>query len=145
MSFSYNLGANPAIDYPRLLIADTDSTHPIFQDEEINSASAIDAVVFFPAVQSGIAGPTTGTASPRRTAATLLDALAANKARLSAALEVLDIKLDASKAAKALQDQAKALRDTEMNSGAFGIAELYLDQFTGRQRIWKQLLRIDAA
>lgn len=145
MSFSYNMGANPQIDGPRLLIADTDSTHAIFQDEEIIFAYQVDSVAFFPAVQSGVAGLTVGTPSFRRAAATLLDALAANKARLAGTLKVLDIQIGLDTAAKALQAQAQILRDIEMNSGAFAIAELYLDQFTGRQRIWKQLLRIDAA
>ncbi len=145
MSFSYNFGANPQIDAPRLLIADTDSTHAIFQDQEIILAYQIDNVTFFPAVFQGQAGSTVGTPSYRRCAATLLDALAANKARLAGTLKVLDIQIGLDKAAAALQDQAKFLRETEMNSGAFAIAELYLDQFTGRQRIWKQLLRINGA
>lgn len=145
MSYSYNFGANPQIDAPRMLIADTDATKPIFQDEEVLLAYQIDNVVFFPAVQQGIAGLTVGSPSSRRAAATLLDALAANKARLAGTLKVLDIQIGLDTAAKALQDQAKALRQVEMDSGAFGIAEMYLDQFTGRQRIWKQLLRIDAA
>lgn len=141
MSFTYNAGANPYIDAPRMLIADTDATHPIFQDEEISMAYNIDAIQYFPAVSVNLpnAGPTP---SYRFVAATLLEALAANKSRLAAALEVLDIKIDASKAAVELRKTAEAMRDAERNSGAFGIAELFYDQFTGRERLWKQLIRV---
>jgi hypothetical protein len=144
MSFSYQFGANPQIDYPRLMVGDTDSTKPIFDDLEILSAYQIDQAVCFPAV-STLVSQTWGTPSYRRAAAVLLDALAANKARLSAALEVLDIKIDAGKAAIQLRASAQQLRDTEADSGIFAIAEQYNDQFSGRERIWKQLLRIYAA
>ncbi len=141
MSFSYGMGSNPTIDAPRMLIADTDSTHPIFADEEILMVYNIDQIQFFPAMSTGVAsaGPTS---SYRFVAATLLEALASNKARLAAALEVLDIKVDSAKAAVELRKTAEAMRDAERNSGAFGIAELFVDQFTGRERLWKQLIRL---
>ncbi len=78
----------------------------------------------------------------RFAAATCIDALCGNKARLAGSLEVLDIKINLSLAAKALQAYAESLRETERNSGAFGIAELVYDQFTSRERLWKQLIRI---
>jgi hypothetical protein len=141
MSFTYGMGGNPQIDAPRMLIADTDSTHPIFQDEEILMAYNIDTIQYFPQISTNVAsaGPTP---SYRFVAALLLEALAANKARLAAALEVLDIKIDASKAAIELRKTAEAMRDAERNSGAYGIAELFYDQFTGRERLWKQLIRV---
>ena len=58
-----------------------------------------------------------------------------------AALEVLDIKLDPSKAAKALMDQANNLRTIDDNSATFALVELVHDQFTWRERVWKQWLR----
>ena len=142
MSFSYQLGANPVIDYPRLLIADTDSTHPIFQDEEVMSAYNIDSVVMFIPIGSGSASQINITPSARRAAAVLLDALASNKARLAAALKVLDISVDGTKAAIELRNSAKALRDTEANSGNFAITEMVQTQWAARERVWKQLLRI---
>lgn len=144
MSWSYNFGSNPSIDYPRLLIADTDSTHPVFQDEEITAAGTIDNVYFFASSNSsaGQVRSSVGTPSPRRVAATLLDCLAANKARLAAALEVLDIKIDAGKAATALQKQAEYLRTVEAESGVFAVAEQVFNQFGWRERVWKQWLRL---
>lgn len=144
MGATYNFGNNPQIDYPRLMVGDTDTTKPIFDDLEVLAAYQIDLAICFPAVAT-LVSQSYGTPSYRRAAAVLLDALAANKARLSSALEVLDIKLDASKAAQELRKQAQALRDTEANSGIFAIAEQYLDQFSGRERIWRQLLRLQGA
>jgi hypothetical protein len=142
VSFSYNFGANPPIDYPRLLIADTDSTHAIFQDEEITAANNIDfMVMYIPNAQGANTQPMVQP-SARRTAAVLLDALAANKARLSAALKVLDINVDSTKAAVELRATAKQLRDTEAMSGNFAITEMVQDQWAARERVWKQLLRI---
>jgi hypothetical protein len=142
MSFSYNMGANPVIDYPRLIIADTDSTHAIFQDEEIMSAYNIDSMVMFIPVGQGSPVQVNTAPSARRAAATLLDSLASNKARLASALMVLDIKIDSTKAAKELRDSAKALRDTEADSGNFAITEMVQTQWAARERVWKQLLRI---
>lgn len=144
MSFTYNFGANLQIDAPRMMVGDTDSTHAIFQDEEILMAYQIDQAICVNPV-AVLAIQTFGNVSFRRAAAVLLDALAANKARLASALEVLDIKIDASKAAKELRATAQCLRDTEMNSGIFGIAEQYNTEFAGRERIWKQLLRLQGA
>lgn len=141
MSFSYQFGANPQIDAPRLLIADTDVLRPIFQDEEILLTYTITQTPYFPAVSTDVRY-TNAQPSYRFVAAALLEVLAANKARLSAALEVLDIRIDPSKAATELRKTAEAMRDAERNSGAFGIAELFYDQFTGRERLWKQLIRI---
>jgi hypothetical protein len=80
--------------------------------------------------------------SPRRAAALLLDGLASNRSRIVGALKVLDISMDATAAGKALRDQAAALRETEANSGMFGVAEMVQDPFSARERVWKQLLRL---
>jgi hypothetical protein len=142
MSFTYSFGANPVIDYPRLIIADTDAAQPIFQDEEVMSAYQIDSMVMFIPVGQGSPVQVNAQPSSRRAAAVLLDSLAANKARLASALKVLDIQIDSTKAAKELRDTAKELRDTEANSGNFAITEMVQTQFAARERVWKQLLRI---
>ncbi len=135
------MGLNPQIDAPRFLILDTQEAVHIFEDEEILLAYKIDKINFFPAVSTGVAMPGP-TASYRFVAACMLEALASNKARLSAALEVLDIKIDASKSAIELRKTAEAHRDAERNSGAFGIAEICYDQFTSRERLRNQLVRL---
>lgn len=140
MSFSYGAGANPTIDYVRLLVADTAAVGYIFEDSEIMAAYQIDAVAVI-----GQGNSTTftsyGTASARRAAATLLDALAANKARLGNALKVLDIQIDTKSAAADLRAQARLLREVEMESGTFAIAEMINEPFGARERWWKQAMR----
>lgn len=151
MSFSYNLGANPAIDYPRLLIADTtqfasDGTTPIYvyEDEEIQAATRIETSVFQSAqLFSGAQGrPLPTSVVPyRRIAATLLDALAADTGRLAGIKQVLDVKLDNSDCAIQLRAGAQALRDADDNSGAFFIAEQVNGPFSFIDRWWKEVQR----
>ncbi len=147
---------NPPIDYVRGLIADTqefaaDGTTPvfIFSDTEINmftqmqQAFAFQSSMFY----SPPAGQTLPSAPSNylRTAATMLRAIASNKARLSSIQQLLDVKLDPSKAATALNDQAKAYLDMDDNSGAFAIIEQCNDYFSFRDRFWKQVQRQSGA
>lgn len=144
MAFTYNFGANPPIDYPRLLISDTQDLNHVFEDSEIMAAYLIQASTW----QSGMFfSANGGTYLPQtpvsyfRVAALLLDAIASNKSRLSSITQLLDVKLDPSKAAKALHDQAEAYREVDDNSGAFAIIEQVNDQFSFRERWWKQWQR----
>jgi hypothetical protein len=147
LAFSYNFGANPAIDYPRLLIADTVDTGHVFEDSEILAATAIETATFQSAQRySGPAGSALPS-SPvpyRRIAATLLDALASNKARIAAIKQVLDVKLDASDAAIQLRAAAQALRDADDNSGSFMVIEQVNNSFSFADRWWKQIQRQSA-
>ena len=143
--------ANPPIDYPRLLVSDTtefaaDGTTPIyiFEDAEILAAALINNAVWTSAQFYSGPGGTYFPTSPvnyLRTAALLLDSLAANRARLSSIKQVLDIKLDPALAAKNLKDQAQAYRDADDNSGAFIIAEQVNTQAAFQDRWWKQIQR----
>lgn len=148
MSWSYNFGANPAIDYVRLLIADTDSTHQIFQDEEIQSAYRINANVWqsgmFYSFQNGVATLPSPPTSYLRVAALLLDALASSTARLAGIMKILDVQADTSKASAALRTQAQEYRTVEDESGAFVIIEMVHDRFTFAERFWKQVQRTSA-
>lgn len=153
MAFTYNYGANPPIDYPRLLIMDTQQFLPdgvtrgyVFEDSEILAATQIEISVFQSGqFYSGFGGLTQQQNSSvvpwRRIAATLLDALAANKARLASIVELLDVKLNPAAACKALQEQAAALREADDNSGAFAIIEQVNNQFAFRDRFWKTIQR----
>jgi hypothetical protein len=148
VSFSYQFGANPPIDYPRFLVADTVEFGPdgitpvyIFQDSEIEMAAQIEQIMVI-APGGGGQQTYTGTASYRFQAATLLETIASNKARLASAMKVLDISIDTTKAAAALCEQAKALRAAEQNSGAFAFVEWVPDQFSARERLWKQMVRL---
>jgi hypothetical protein len=147
MSFTYNFTTQPLLSQVRLLIMDTDSSAPIFDDDEVNqfifmtSSQAI--------YQSGQANPTgTPVSAPvqvyswYQAAALGLQAMASNKAYLASISKILDVTLDASKAQKALMAMAQSYLDRDDNSGAFAVAEWVNDQFSARERVWKMFLRL---
>ena len=158
-TFTYNGGANVPNDQIRLLVSDTvqyaaDGTTPIyiFSDQEINSmiyvvTSTFQSAQFFNTPSGPTGGGALGSYLPNlpvpylRVAGMLLNSIAANKARLSSVMQLLDVKLDPSKAAKALQDQAKAYFDADDNSGAMVLIEQVNDQFSFQDRWWKGLQR----
>jgi hypothetical protein len=148
VSFSYQYGNNPAIDYPRLLISDTQDENHVFEDQEILAATQIELGVWQSGMfWSGAQGVTPLPTPPvpyRRIAATLLDAIASNKSRLSSVTQLLDVHLSPEVAAKALRDQAASLRETDDNSGAFVIIEQVNGPSSFRDRWWKTLQRMSA-
>ena len=154
MAFTYGFGANPTIDYPRMLISDTVQTNAqgqrvyAFEDSEIQAAYQIEQNVWmspqFYSGNIGLQSEATPPVSYRRVAATLLDCLAANQARLTIIASILDVKLNPA-AVKAMRDQAQALRDVEDNSGAFVIIEQVNDVWSFRDRYWATVQRENAA
>lgn len=149
MSFSYNYGANPPIDIPRLLIADTVDTPSfpaIFQDQEILTIEnvVVPAVWQSSMFWSGTSGQPVLPSTPvnyLRTAAYLLNCIASNKARLASIKQLLDVKLDSSDAAIQLRAQAQAWMDIDDNSMAFVIIEQVNDSWSFVQRFWAQWQR----
>lgn len=73
----------------------------------------------------------------RLAAADGCDALAALYAQSSQRLVVLDIAIDTTKRPDQLRLQAKALRDVESESTAFGIAEMVDSGMARDERIYK--------
>lgn len=147
MSFSYQFGANPAIDYPRFLASDTVDQGHVFEDSEILMVTAIQQKTWQSAQQysgSGGANLPSAPVSYRRIAATLLDAVAANKARLSSVTQLLDVTLSPEQAASSLREVAKCLRE-EDDAGAFVMIEQVQQPFGFRDRWWAQMQRQGAA
>ncbi len=146
--FTYNLGANPPIDFVRLLISDTQPVNHIFEDEEIQSFAKITSQVWQSSMfYSGTDGVGTLPSSPvnyLRTAALALDSLAANKARLASIKQLLDVKLDSSDAAIQLRATAEEYRKVDDDSMAFVIIEQCNDYASFVDRFWKQWQRISA-
>jgi serine protease inhibitor len=147
MAFTYNFNTYPYGSWVRLLIMDTDASKPIFDDDEINqflylpSSQAI--------YQSSQANPTgNSVAAPvmvysvYRSAALALLSLGSNSAYLSSIAQILDVKLDNSKATSALKSMAQSYFDMADNDGSYAIAEWVQDQFSARERVIKQWLRI---
>lgn len=146
MAFTYQFGANPGIDFPRMLIGDTQDTDHIFEDSEIQSAYVIQAAQFQSSMlYSGGAGQNlpSSPVSYLRVAALLLDALASSKARLIVS-KLLDATITPAQTAKALHDQAQAWREVEDNSGAFCIIEQCTTSFNFLSRFYAQVQRQNA-
>ncbi len=145
MSFSYALGANPPIDYVRLLISDTQSLNHIFEDEEITTFANITSGVWQSGMfYSGVGGVGTLPTSPvnyLRTAALALDSIAANKSRLASIKQILDVKLDSSDAAIQIRATAAEYRQIDEESIAFVIIEQCQNEWSFRDRFWKQWQR----
>jgi hypothetical protein len=150
-NFTYDFGANPAVASVRMLIADTTNLpsppFPLFMDIEVTNAlqmsSSQGIYVSSMAICGGAAPqPPVLVYSYYRAAALLLDALAANKSLLASVTKLLDVSLSPDKAAIQLRLTAKEYRDVASNDGSFAIAEMVYNQFTARERLWKQVLRI---
>jgi hypothetical protein len=144
VSFSYNFGANPPIDYPRLLISDTQIVNHVFEDEEIQAFTAICSLNWQSGMQyswpSGANLPTQPV-NYLRIAAMALDALAANKSRLASIKQLLDVRLDSTDAADQLRQTAAEYREVDDNAMAFVIIEQCNDLASFRERWWKQVQR----
>lgn len=147
MAFTYNYGANPPIDYPRLLIADTVDQNHIFEDSEIEAMTTMQQLQFQSSMfWSGSAGrnlPATPV-SYLRIAAMLLRCIAADKARLANALRLLDVQVNTQDAAQELRLQADNYDEVDDNAGAFAIIERCSDDFSFRDRFWYSWMRQSA-
>lgn len=110
----------------RLLATDTDSTNAIFSDEEIAAFLALEDD------------------NVKRAAATALDQIASSEALIQKRIKLLDLQTDGPAVAKALREHAATLRDQagdEETVGAFDYAEMVVNQFSARDRLWNQRLR----
>ncbi len=144
MAFTYDFDTAPEISNVRLLVGDTDAATPVFSDAEVNAAlqneSSQNVIV-------GLSGfspnpPVRQVYSYRRSAAWLLNALAANTARLGSVItQLLDVKLAPGIAARELRSQAQQLIDQEASAGYFAISEMVINQFSMRERLNAMLLR----
>ncbi len=142
MSFTYDVGT--PLGQVRFLVADTDPASEIFSDDELMMCLQFESsqglYISGQAATSAISAanpPIPQVYSVYRAAAMALDSLAANKARLSSVTKLLDVELDVNSAAKQLKDQASGYREIESKRGNFAIAEMVVNDFTARERIFK--------
>ena len=128
-------------------MSDTVDLNHIFEDSEIVMATAIATNVWqsgmFYSGSSGAYVPAVPV-SYFRIAAILLDAIASNKSRLSSITQLLDVKLSPEIASKALREQSDRYRLIDDESGAFAIAEQVTNNWTFKERFWKQAQRLTA-
>lgn len=124
MSFTYD--PSTSAGRMRLLATDTDSNNAIFSDDEIAAFLALEDD------------------SVKRAAAAALDQIASSEALIQKRIKLLDLQTDGPAVAKALREHATALRqqaDDEETAGAFDYAEMVVNQFSARDRLWNQRLR----
>lgn len=121
MSFTYDTATDTG--RVRLLITDRDSSNQTFSDEEIAAFLTLSGSVF-------------------RAAAQALDVIATNEALVQKRIKTLSLQTDGPAVAAELRKQAEALRerDNETDAG-FDIAEMVVDDFSERERRFKQALR----
>lgn len=151
MAFTYNFAINPTLSMVRLMAADT--TPPgIFSDAEVNAAIYQESSqsLYVSGQAQPIANSVQNPAIPqvysvRRAAALLLDSVAAQLAQQGGVESILDVKLSCVNASKEAAQRAKDLRTTEAMSGNFAIAEMAVNPFAARERVYKQLLRLYGA
>ena len=115
----------------RLLLRDTDSDNVLFQDEEIAAFLAIEGD------------------SIKRAAAMGLETIAANQVLVLKVIRLMDLQTDGAAVGRELRMQAKQLREqaaaeeASADGGAWDVAEMVVDEFTARERLWKQRLISD--
>jgi hypothetical protein len=127
MAFTYDVATSRG--RVRLLITDTDGDHAIFTDAEVDAFLALES------------------SSVKRAAATALDQIASSEALVQKRIKLLDLSTDGPSVAKALREHAALLRtqadaeEATEDGGSFDWAEMVVNDFTARERIWNEALR----
>lgn len=122
MAVTYNVTTD--LGKVRLLSFDTDTTNPIFQDEEHQAFLDLNSNVI------------------RLAAAQAIDIIAANEAYVQKMIKMLDLMTNGPQTAMALRAAAEELRRQVYEgsgdfSGMFDIAEQVYDSFTLQERLVK--------
>ena len=145
--FTYQFGANPTIDFPRMLIGDTVCDGHIFEDSEIQAFYTIQQQVWqsgmFYSGNAGVYLPSPPV-SYLRVAAMMAESIASVRARLISITKLLDVQLSSEatqKASAELRALAKQWREVDDDSGAMVIIEQCTTQFGFIQRFWQQVQR----
>ncbi len=125
MAFTYNLTTEAG--KVRLLITDTDSTNPIFEDREIDVFLSLTAV--------------DGSNDINLAAAVALETIAASEALVQKKIKLLDLTTDGPAVAASLRVSAKILREQSDNESYIDWSEMNLNTFAARDIIWNDALR----
>jgi len=127
MAFTYDVATDRG--RVRLLITDTDTSHAIFTDAEVDAFLGLES------------------SSVKRAAASALDQIASNEALVQKRIRLLDLSTDGPSVAKALREHAALLRtqadagEAAEDGGSFDWAEMVVNDFSARERLWNQALR----
>jgi hypothetical protein len=135
---TYDATSDNAPDLVRLLITDTDITDPIFTDDQINQ--------FLYVGSSGTGSY--GMAEIRLASAYALRTIASSQVLTLKVGKAFDMQIDGSKVSSEIRahaDALQALAFADNSDGGFAIAEQVLDQFSFRERLIKEVLRLNAS
>ena len=127
MAFTYVLST--ARGKVRLMIPDRITPNHIFEDDEIDAFLSIEGD------------------NVKRAAALGKETIAGDQVMVLKVIRLMDLQTDGAAVARELRLQAQELRqqaeaeEANEDGGAFDIAEMVVDQFTERERIWKETQR----
>lgn len=126
MAFTYDLATDRG--KVRLLCTDTESSAALFTDDEIDAFLTLDSNV-------------------KRAAATVLERIAVSEVLIQKRIKLLDLQTDGPAEAEALRKLAASLRaradidEADDADGLFDWAEMVVDPFSARERLWNEALR----
>ena len=143
MAFTYDWTNAPTIAQLRMMVGDTASGPPplpIFQDDEIQGALNANNAQNLIVGLSGYFVPVNQIYSFGRAAALLLNSINATKARIVVS-KALDVDISPAAASRALKELAAQYIEQEISQGHFAVAEMGVDQFWYRERLYNMLLR----
>ena len=126
MAFTFDISTD--LGKVRLLIPDRVEDTPIFEDDEILALLSI---------EDGV----------KRTTALALETIASDNAMTLKVIRLLDLSTDGAKTSDAILKRAQLLRDQaeiadESDDGGFDIAEMVNDDFSYREKVVKELIRL---
>lgn len=127
MTFTYDPTSD--IGKVRMLVPDRVEANAVFTDEEIEAYLSMND------------------SNVRRAAAEMLETIASDEAMTLKVISTLDLTTNGASTSEAILARAKLLReqadrdDDAEDGGGFDYAELDLNAFTRRERVWKQYQR----
>lgn len=118
----------------RLLIPDRTADEAFFEDEEI------EALI-------GMEGGSGTTGVVKKATALGLESMASDQAMVLKVMKLMDVSTDGRAVSEALLGRAKLLREQASmeelaeEGGGFDVAEMVVDTFSWRERVWNEALR----
>jgi len=123
MAFSYNPTAVTARDRVRLLIPDRVTPDHIYEDEELDALLDLEDDVW-------------------SAAAAALESMASDQAMVLKVMKLLDVSTDGARVSDALLARAEKLREhSAATVPSFDWAEMVVNDFSARERLWAEALR----
>ncbi len=123
MSYTYDLTTD--VGRVRLMIPDRIEAEHVFEDEELEAFLALEGTI-------------------KAATALALETIASDHAMVLKVVRLLDLQTDGARVSDALLKRAAQLRaqnEAENVDGLFDWAEMTVNDFAARERLWKEALR----